>query len=60
LKAWIAAIVEVTLIVLAGVLVESSDPGVNSCVIKPVAFDGFGKVAKRLGLSWLLTNVAPE
>jgi hypothetical protein len=59
-KTWIAAVVGVALIVPAGVLVESGDPGVNSYVIKPVAFDGFVQVVRRLGLFWVLTNVAPE
>jgi CheY-like chemotaxis protein len=40
-------------------IVESYDLGVNSYVVKPVAFDRFVEVVKQLGLFWVLTNEPP-
>lgn len=41
-------------------LVRSYDLGVNSYVVKPVAFDSFNDVVRQLGIYWLLVNRAPD
>lgn len=40
-------------------IVESYDLGVNSYMVKPVAFDKFIEVIKDLGMYWLILNQAP-
>ena len=40
-------------------IVESYNLGVNGYVVKPVAFDRFVEVVKRIGLFWVLTNQVP-
>ncbi len=40
-------------------IVESYDLGVNSYMVKPVAFDKFIDVIKDLGMYWLILNQAP-
>ena len=40
-------------------LVRSYDLGVNSYLQKPVDFDQFREVVKRMGFYWLLINQAP-
>lgn len=37
-------------------VVKSYDLGVNAYVVKPVEFEGFVNVVKRIGLFWILTN----
>jgi CheY-like chemotaxis protein len=37
-------------------IIESYNLGVNAYVVKPVVFDEFIEVVKRLGLFWALTN----
>jgi CheY-like chemotaxis protein len=41
-------------------LVESYRLGVNSYVVKPVAFESFVKAVSELGLYWLLLNQPPQ
>ncbi|HNT77858.1 MAG TPA: response regulator [Anaerolineae bacterium] len=41
-------------------IVESYHLGVNAYVVKPVAFDKFVEVIKRLSLFWVLTNEPPS
>ncbi|MFP4288462.1 MAG: response regulator [Bacteroidales bacterium] len=40
-------------------IVESYDLGVNSYMVKPVAFDKFIEVIKDLGMYWLILNQVP-
>ncbi|MCJ7625568.1 MAG: response regulator [Anaerolineaceae bacterium] len=40
-------------------ITESYNLGVNAYVVKPVAFEEFIKVVKRLGLFWVLVNQPP-
>jgi two-component system response regulator len=40
-------------------LVESYKLGVNSYIVKPVDFEQFGDVVRRLGYYWLLLNQVP-
>jgi two-component system response regulator len=40
-------------------LIESYDLGVNSYIQKPVEFDKFRDIIKRLGLYWLVVNERP-
>ncbi len=40
-------------------IVESYKLGVNSYILKPVDFDQFTEVVKRLGYYWLLLNQPP-
>lgn len=40
-------------------MIESYDLGVNGYVVKPVAFEKFIEVIKRIGLFWVLTNEPP-
>ncbi len=40
-------------------LIESYDLGVNSYIQKPVEFDKFREIIKRLGLYWLVVNERP-
>ncbi len=41
-------------------LVESYKLGVNSYVVKPVAFDNFAKAVAELGIYWLMVNQVPK
>lgn len=41
-------------------IVKSYELGANAYVVKPVAFDRFLEVVKRLGLFWVLTNEVPS
>ena len=41
-------------------LVETYRLGVNSYIVKPVAFDKFVEVVDQLGYYWLLTNEMPH
>jgi DNA-binding response OmpR family regulator len=41
-------------------IVESYDLGVNSYIVKPVAFDKFVETVQTLGLYWLLLNEPPS
>jgi CheY-like chemotaxis protein len=40
-------------------MVESYQLGVNSYIVKPVAFDKFVEAVERLGYYWLLMNEVP-
>ncbi len=40
-------------------IIQSYDLGVNAYVVKPVAFEGFIKAVKQLGLFWALVNEPP-
>jgi two-component system, response regulator len=37
-------------------IISSYNLGVNSYVVKPVAFDGFSKAVAELGMYWMLVN----
>ena len=41
-------------------IIESYNLGVNAYVVKPVIFQEFIEVVKRLGLFWILTNEPPR
>ncbi|MES2515617.1 MAG: response regulator [Bacteroidota bacterium] len=41
-------------------LVESYKLGVNSYVVKPVAFENFAKAVAELGIYWLMVNQLPR
>jgi CheY-like chemotaxis protein len=41
-------------------LVESYRLGVNSYIVKPVAFDDFLQTVAQIGLYWVLANRVPE
>ncbi len=41
-------------------VVESYQLGVNSYVVKPVAFDNFAKAVAELGMYWVLVNQSPR
>ncbi|NCD32871.1 MAG: response regulator [Spartobacteria bacterium] len=41
-------------------LVDSYEHSANAYVVKPVAFDDFTDIVKRLGLFWVLTNEVPS
>ena len=41
-------------------IVESYQSGVNSYIVKPIDFDQFTDVVKRLGYYWLLVNQSPR
>ena len=41
-------------------VVESYKIGVNSYIVKPVAFDRFAEAVRDLGLYWLLLNQPPK
>jgi len=41
-------------------LVESYRLGVNSYIVKPVAFEAFLETVSRIGLYWVLTNRVPQ
>jgi two-component system, response regulator len=41
-------------------VVESYRLGVNSYIVKPVAFEDFLETVARLGLYWLVTNRVPQ
>jgi two-component system response regulator len=41
-------------------LIESYKLGVNSYVVKPVAFENFAKAVAELGMYWLMTNHSPR
>ena len=41
-------------------LVESYQLGVNSYIVKPVAFEGFLSAVKELGMYWVLLNQPPK
>ncbi|MEO6302726.1 MAG: response regulator [Bacteroidia bacterium] len=41
-------------------LIESYKLGVNSYVVKPVAFDNFAKAVSELGMYWLIVNQVPK
>ena len=40
-------------------IIESYNLGVNAYVVKPVAFEKFLEVVKRISLFWILTNEYP-
>ena len=40
-------------------LVESYRLGVNSYIVKPVAFEGFFSAVQEIGMYWLLLNQPP-
>jgi CheY-like chemotaxis protein len=41
-------------------VVESYRLGVNSYIVKPVAFEAFVETVSNIGLYWVLTNRVPE
>lgn len=41
-------------------VIESYRLGVNSYIVKPVAFDAFLETVAKIGLYWVLTNRAPQ
>ena len=41
-------------------VVESYEIGVNSFIVKPVAFDKFVRAVSELGLYWMLMNKVPR
>jgi DNA-binding response OmpR family regulator len=41
-------------------IIESYDLGVNSYIVKPVAFEKFVETVQTLGLYWLLLNEPPS
>jgi len=41
-------------------VVESYRLGVNSYIVKPVAFDAFLETVAKIGMYWVLTNRAPQ
>lgn len=38
---------------------QAYELGVNSYIVKPVAFEAFVECVQRIGLYWILTNVRP-
>jgi len=43
-----------------GDIIKSYQSGVNSYIVKPVAFDQFVLSVSNLGLYWLLLNESPK
>lgn len=41
-------------------IVEGYKLGVNSYIVKPVAFENFAKTISEIGMYWLLTNQPPR
>jgi two-component system, response regulator len=41
-------------------IIASYNLGVNSYVVKPVAFEGFSKAVAELGMYWMLVNQVPK
>jgi two-component system, response regulator len=41
-------------------VLEAYRLGVNSYIVKPVAFESFRDTVSKIGLYWLLTNRTPQ